>query len=257
MSHERLRKTGATLATMLAIGGLSAKSVEAKPLPKAETQAGVPALIGQSEAAPGLESAARELEAAAQVNHEKGGNYLTDPSAIFADAYAAYKQIRERWGGLVVVHAPKVKGASVGFYTSPHSAEITQYNNTGGRAEIDYGDRNQIITCYEPYLVHFQGKDYLAESSPSTGQYGYLDLHHAIKVGAITTYTLNGKRQKPLKFNPMKNLGIMPNLTQLELQEGYSDKKLREAWYVLPVVTDTHGKGVPLEAKYSKQMPHL
>lgn len=232
INHNKLRRTGATLTAMLALGALSAKAVKAETLP----------------------DSAHVPEAAAQIDRKLDEHNLTDPAAINAEAYAAFKQIHERWGGLVVVHAPKVKGASVGFYTSPHSSVLTEYNKFGGQGEIDYGDHDEIITCYEPGLVRFKGRVYLVEYSSTTSQYGYLDLEHAIKAGAITTYTLNGKKQKPLKYDPMK-VGIMPELTHLG--GGYSEKMLRGAEYVLPVVKDPSGNPLFLEAKYSKDMPHL
>lgn len=237
---EKLRKTGATLSTILTLGGLTALGVEAGGLPDSASAANTPA----------------------HINKESGnGNHIIyDPVATQAEAYQAFTQIHKRWQGVIVVHAPKLKGIknSVGFNRSPNSGEGLEYAPTGDTVWFPAGQDAQVAICFEPALVHFKGRDYLVVYEPITSQYGYLDLKEAERVGSITAYAIEGEKSGPIDYNPMKP-AIMPNISVISMDQVPNSKSV---FNLTP--QDAHvpaqnpdGSFLHYKLKHSSVMPHL
>ncbi len=204
--RERLLKTGATITTAVALGGLSMKSAEAQPFVNESTQS------------------IANIEKGRTATHPPGIEVITSHSGIQKELHQTLSHLKERWNGVLVLYPPK-KNAFVPISESPHAylSPVVQQ----GPGSYD------AILLVQPAIEKVGGRDYAAVYSYEFNKWGFVDIKWAADSGSLTSYAFKGSKPGPQRYDGSY---LPPIVTPFN---DYEDVQKREP---LAATKDVYGK---------------
>ncbi|MBX4190484.1 hypothetical protein KW794_00150 [Candidatus Saccharibacteria bacterium] len=128
----------------------------------------------------------------------EGVRVLHNETAIQMENLKAYINLKHRWNGVVVLHAPKTD-ANVGFASSPSAYDVFQ-TGTG----FLYHDDKHVEQVNGPGIEKFNGRTYLAVAGEGS-HWGWADLKWLMENKAIDFYEYAGSTPKPVSYNPAQS----------------------------------------------------
>jgi len=183
MLNERLIRYGATLSTVVALGGVTVASAEAHP---SDVGASKTTLVS-GDIPPSIPK----------------GAYFSDHLSQ-QEVAEALKHLNKRWDGVLVLHAPK-KNVYVGFAQSPsyYVSENPDLYMTGNKTTV-------VAICPKPGIEKIRGRDYAIAYDTSTSNWSFLDIAYAQEAGALSSYAFRGVKPQAAAYPLEEQQADMP-----------------------------------------------
>jgi hypothetical protein len=176
-----LRAAGATLATLAALGGASAKAAFAESF----KQPAHPAKHHVETVKPRVPKAVPD-----------GVEMAPTSQAIQQEAQDTVNHLTKVWNGVLVLHEPK-EFASVGFTESP-----TAYGDPiSSSLSVRPGSDNVAVVIKPGIEKRKNGRTYAVIFDKVTNRWGSLDIEWAKETGALDSYAFKDSAAKPMPYN--------------------------------------------------------
>ncbi len=125
----------------------------------------------------------------------EGVKVINNAEQIQLENLKAYVKLKNRWDGVVVIHAPETD-ANIGFASSPSAYDVFE---TG--SGFLYHTDKRALEVDGPGIEVFNGRPYLAVSGNGP-QWGWADLKWLLQNHAVDFYEYAGQKPHPIAFNP-------------------------------------------------------
>jgi len=221
MMNEKLRRYGATLSTVTALGGVMVTSAEARAL---NTHIDRGANIANNGLPPSI---------------PKGAYTTQYPSQ--KEVGEALKHLKKRWEGVLVLHAPK-KNVYVGFTQTPsyYASENAGLYMTGNKSTVE-------AVVPRPGIERIHGRDYAVVYDTQTSNWAFLDIKYAEESGALSSYAFKGKKAHVVDYPLEEQQADMPVINDVidygaDWTFGADNRPKQLLGIYLPTNTDPHRK---------------
>jgi hypothetical protein len=125
----------------------------------------------------------------------EGVKVLNNHTQIELENLKAFINLKHRWDGVVMVHAPKTD-ANIGFANSPSAYDVCE----PGYGFLYHTDKS-ALEVDGPGIEIFNGRPYLAINCEGP-QWGWADLDWLMQNKAVDFYQYVGQKPRAVAYNP-------------------------------------------------------